>query len=148
VTHEGRSLRLGLPWMLAGLLACTCSRKSDPDAIEPVHESVASSSHASPPADDDLGATIDLAISMLENESYREFLDRFIAPMDRPKVLKEGGIEKLLPSFAKDKAQELLAMLRAIRGTKPRMSGDEAVFGTQDKDMHWVLDHGKWYIRN
>ena len=140
--------RLAIPAVMVGMLACACSRKSGQDTIEPVHESVSSSSHASPPADDDLGATIDLAISMLEQKSYRAFLERFIAPIDRPKLLKEGGIDKMLPAFADEKAQSLLEMLRAIRGKKPRMSDDEAVFETPDKDMHWVLDHGKWYIRN
>jgi hypothetical protein len=131
--------------LVAFLVACP--RKSDPDKIEAVHEST-SSSHATPPPADDLDASIDLAISMLEKKSYRVFLERFIAPEDRPKLLKDGGIDAILPEFSKYKADGVLEMLRSIRGTKPTTKGNEAVFEAKDKDIRWVLEDGKWYIRN
>jgi hypothetical protein len=133
--------------VLLAVAVAGCSRCSDREKITPVHESVSGSS-TSPPVDEDLGATIDLAISMLKQKQYRAFLERFIAPIDRPKLLKDGGIDELLPAFANSKAKDLLVMLTSIRNAKPRMEGDEAVFVTETKDIHWVLDHGKWYIRN
>ena len=124
-------------------------RRGDADSIEAPHDPIASSSATTQVSPvDALHAAIESAIAMLEKKSYREFLERFVAPADRKKLFADGGIEKILPDFARDKAQPLLEMLRSIRDGKPRMEGADAVFDTKDKEMHWVLDGGEWYIRN
>jgi hypothetical protein len=98
-------------------------------------------------ADGDLSASLEIAIRMLENKQYRAFLERFVAPKDRPKLLRDGGIDKLLPEFESDKAARLLEMLRALRGRTPRREGARAVFDG-DQRIVWIREGGRWFIEN
>ncbi len=103
----------------------------------------------SDPAHGDLAATIELAIAMLEHKEHRAFLERFIAPEDRRKLLEDGGIDALLPSFAADKADALLEILRDLRGRSPRREGQRAIFDRGgNKEVIWVFANGRWYIKN
>jgi hypothetical protein len=167
-----RAVGLAFPstFVLVGLLACGRAQKpaeapvSAPSVGASAGPSAAASTAmtslsptarpASPAADDDpahgdLDASIDLAISMLEAKAYRPFLERFIAPSDRPKLLKDGGFDAILPEFEQDKAERLLATLRAIRGRAPRREGARATYEVPgEKDITWVLEKGRWYIKN
>lgn len=95
----------------------------------------------------DLDATIEVAIRMLEAKQYRAFLERFIAPRDRPKLLRDGGVDKLLPEFEAEKAERVLALLKGLRGRPPRREGARAIF-EGDKRIVWVQEGGRWYIEN
>jgi hypothetical protein len=88
---------------------------------------------------------------MLERQQYRAFLEEFVAPEDRPRFDREGGLDKIAVEFAKGKAQRLLAMLRAVQHKAPRREDNRAIYeGDEDspKDLVWVLENGAWYIKN
>jgi hypothetical protein len=97
----------------------------------------------------DLDASIDVAISMLTSKAYREFLLEFVSPQDREAFDKKGGIDAILPEFASDKAEKLLALLRKLHGVVPERNGAKARFEVKDeKTITWILVDAKWYIMN
>ncbi len=146
--------------MMAGALAC--ATKAAPSVVmAPVASGVPSSgtapvTAASPlavaaPSGDrgDLDSSIAIAIRMLEEKDYREFLEEFVAPDDRAHFEADGGLEKILPEFADDKADKLLQILKKTQGRTPRREENRAVFDSpRSKEVTWVLDHGRWYIKN
>ena len=97
----------------------------------------------------DLRSSIAYAIRLLETQRCRELLVEFVAPQDRPRFEQDGGFEKILPEFEKDKAPELLEVLRKLKSIEPRMEGERAIFDLSGGSaITWVRDGGRWYILN
>ncbi|MBS1911853.1 MAG: hypothetical protein JST22_07690 [Bacteroidetes bacterium] len=102
-----------------------------------------------------LRAAIDSGIAMLESQHYRDFLDRFVEPSQRTKVMEGMEMDAKARQFGMEKADMVLEALKSIRRRKPTMTedGSIATFRLPKKiDSHRSIEFsrvdGVWYLRD
>lgn len=104
----------------------------------------------------DLEAVVPRAIQLLEAKEYKVLLQIFISPAEFEMVEKEGGLDELAKKWGSSKKPErLLAVLKAVKGTKPEMSEDgrKATYGLADavegkSSISFVKIGEAWYLVN
>jgi hypothetical protein len=96
-------------------------------------------------------ARIDSAIVMLEAGSYREFLQEFVDP----EFVEHKGVDAIMEEFEKEKADELLEVLKEIRTAKPTYSKHGTIAAFKVPEHHHVAGPLRfvrvdrvWYIQN
>lgn len=111
-------------------------------------------------ADEDLGQAILQGIAMLEAKEYEKFLERYVPPADKARMLEYSAppgrpaksMKEIAQEFGKENGERLLAVLKFVKDQKPEFSeeGAKANF-TPPKAVHKVefkkVD-GKWYVSN
>jgi hypothetical protein len=149
----GTSLESAPPVVIAPVAASATSPVAiTPPAASapiPITPSAKRTSRRSDAEARDLGASIQVAILMLEAKEHRAFLLEFVAPEDVPHFEKDGGIDGILPGFIREKADALLVILRKMQSVTPTREGRRATFELPgEKDLTWIEDAGRWYLKN
>jgi hypothetical protein len=108
----------------------------------------------------DLKKVIPFGISLLEKQDYQTFLKTFVEPEHLAKQTKGKTFVEFANAFAKEKADALLAMMKATKGVEPKLekNGDVAIFTIPEEtakaanlsrsEIAFVRIEKKWYIRN
>jgi hypothetical protein len=104
---------------------------------------------------EELETAIPEAIRLLEAKEYETFLKTFIPPDDFKSVTKQVSLEEFAKRFGKDKAADLLRVLKAIKGTKPTLDPDgtkapfkHGIKGAPKDSITFVKMDGLWYLQN
>jgi len=103
-----------------------------------------------------LDTAIPEAIRLLEAKEYETFLEKFVPPDLFKKITKETTLKEFATRFGKDKAADLLRVLKSIKDQKPTLDskGTKATFKLKNedkkgKDSISFVKVGKfWYIQN
>lgn len=95
-----------IAYIFAGLLACSVIAA---DAADPREK---------------LGTIIPHGIALLEKGDHKTFIQTFVSPDDLKKVLERSSLDEFVLEFGKEKAAVLLAVLKSIQGSHPRIWGD------------------------
>ena len=98
---------------------------------------------------------LDEGIKMLEAKRCRQFVERFVHPLERERVFGTEGIDKLVERFERDDAPKVLALLKAARAVTPVVlnEGKTVRFNrikanNNVEDIAFTLHEGVWYIRD
>lgn len=95
------------------------------------------------------------AIKMLKEKKYAAFLNKFAKPDDLEKILKRVTIDEFAKKFGEGKAENLLAMLNAVKNVKPSYNEDKTMatyqiekkISNRDKITFQKVEK-YWYIKN
>ncbi len=104
----------------------------------------------------DLGKLVPESIRLLEAKEYATFLQTVVPPEDFKKITGEKGIDAFAAKFAEKKAGSLLAVLKAIKDLKPKLSedGNTASYPLPEipdvpkKEIVFTKIDGRWFIKN
>jgi hypothetical protein len=107
----------------------------------------------------DLDAALGHIIRLLEGGEIKTFIETYAHPDDLKKIQERESIDKLVEGFKKEKAEKLLVLFKALKGTKPELKDEgktatyqvpEAVKGEDapKRPLVFVLVGDRWYIRN
>ncbi len=94
-----------------------------------------------------------LAIGLLERGEDAKLIDEHVAPSDREELLRKPR-QELLAEFRRDKADRLLAILRALRGARPTRAepDDEGLVlryaGPSGRGVEFVVIDGRAFLKN
>jgi hypothetical protein len=114
---------------------------SDEESPAPVNENDGDDDAA----EAELQATIDLAISLLDEGNYEAFIDRFVHPDDRETMPEQAD---LMATFAEAKADTLAEALREARGSKAELAAGRATFQVGQRPLVFERHEDTWYLRN
>ena len=102
-----------------------------------------------------LETAIPEAIRLLEAKEYETFLKTFVVPDDFQKITKKMWLNEFATQFGKDKAADLLQVLKSVKGKKPTLDSKEKkatfkhkVKGVPKDSISFVKVENFWYIQN
>lgn len=102
-----------------------------------------------------LDTAIPEAIRLLEKKDYEGLLKAFVAPADFERITAKKPLPDFAKEFGEEKADRLLTVLNAVKGTTPTLSEDKALatfeFKEQIKgksDIKFQKIDKYWYIKN
>ncbi len=104
----------------------------------------------------DLGKLVPESIRLLEAKEYATFLQTVVPPTEFQKIIGEKGLDAFAAKFAEKKAGSLLAVLKAIKDVKPKLSedGNTASYPLPEipevskKEIVFTKIDGRWFIKN
>lgn len=94
---------------------------------------------------------------LLKKKKYAAFLQRFISPKDKKRILGSSSMKALAPRFGKYKAAMLLSVFEWIHDQKPTLSKNQkqATYSlkgfrssTPKKELRFVKIQGIWYVQD
>ena len=104
---------------------------------------------------ENLDTAIPEAIRLLEKKDYEGLLKAFVAPVDFERITAKKPLPEFAKAFGEEKADKLLAVLNAVKGTAPTLSEDKALatFEFKEKingksDIKFQKIDKYWYIKN
>jgi hypothetical protein len=71
-----------------------------------------------------LDTAIPHGIALLEASKFKEFLETFATPEDLKKMKEVTSLDELAKRFGKDRAPNVIAVLKAIKDAKPKLEDD------------------------
>lgn len=106
-------------------------------------------------APEDLAKAIAEGVTLLDEKKYRAFVDRFVHPEEK-KQAQDANWDEIAAEFGKEKAGELLAILKVVAKAKVKLSdeGKTAVFhfkpteGKGKDTIRFGKFENAWYIHN
>jgi len=104
----------------------------------------------------DLDKLVPEAIRLLEAKEYVTLIETLATPEDLKKITSEGGLAKIAEEFGKQKSAGLLAVFKAIKDKKPKLSedGNTATYTLPEipdvpkSDIVFTKIEGRWFISN
>ncbi|SRR5579883_2248084 len=100
----------------------------------------------------ELRATVDEAIAMLDRGDHAQFLERFVAPDERERVLGGAPLEVRARQFGQQAGARMLRRLRAVRPADCRLDEQkheyDCLVGAMEPDLVFAKIAGRWYLRN
>lgn len=128
--------------MLLGCLINTCH----PSAIR---------AEDKPDPRENLDTAIPEAIRLLEKKDYEGLLKAFVAPLELERITAKKPLPEFVKQFGEEKADNLLTVLNAVKGTTPTLSEDKATATFEFKerimgkgDIKFQKIDKYWYIKN
>ena len=95
-------------------------------------------------------------IRLLEAKEYATVLETLVPPDEFKKIIAEQPIAKFAAKFGENKAASLLAVMKAVRDKKAKVSedGNTATFDLPEipevprKTLVFAKIEGRWHIKN
>jgi hypothetical protein len=104
-----------------------------------------------------LDTLIPEATRLLEKKEYKKVLELLVPPELMAKLTEKSNLDDFAKEFGQEKAGQLLAMLKAIKGVKPEMDkeGKRATYQLKEKvkdvprdKIIFVKIDKYWYVQN
>ena len=102
-----------------------------------------------------LDTVIPEVMRLLEKQDYEGLLKAFVAPKDFEKITADKPLPEFAKWFGENKAEKLLKVLTAVKGTTPTLSEDKATATFELKeplegkrDIKFQKIDKYWYIKN
>lgn len=104
----------------------------------------------------DLAKLVPEIVRLLEAKEYAAVLDALVPPADFKKITAETPIAEFAKEFGKEKAGQLLEVLKSLTDKKPKLSddGNTATFDLPEnlafpkKAITFTKIEGRWFIQN
>jgi hypothetical protein len=104
----------------------------------------------------DLGKLIPEMIRLLEAKDYASVLEALVPPDIFKKITAEQPLEKFAKEFGEGKAASLLAVMKAVKDMKPKLSedGNTATYDLPEnpafpkKEIIFTKVEKRWFIKN
>ena len=104
----------------------------------------------------DLGKLVPEMIRLLEAKDYASVLEALVPPDVFKEITAEQPIDKFAKEFGETKAASLLAVLKAVKDKKPKLSedGNTATFDLPEnpefpkKEIVFTKVEKRWFIKN
>jgi hypothetical protein len=99
---------------------------------------------------DEIIATINEMIELIEEEKFRELLENHADPEFVQDKIDSGEFDMVVENFTDTKAAELKDMLMIIKDQEPEATDDSNVykFANEERDVFFKKVDGKWYLMN
>ena len=104
----------------------------------------------------DLAKLVPEIVRLLEAKEYATVLEALVPPADFKKFTAETPIAEFAKEFGKEKAGQLLEVLKSLKDKKPKLSedGNTATFDLPEnpvfpkKAIDFTKVEGRWFINN
>ena len=104
----------------------------------------------------DLAKLVPEIIRLLEAKEYATVLEALVPPADFKKITAETPLAEFAKEFGKEKAGQLLEVLKSLKDKKPKLSedGKTATFDLPEnpvfpkKAIDFTKVEGRWFINN
>ena len=95
-------------------------------------------------------------VRLLEAKDYATVLETLVPPADFKKITADAPLAEFAKEFGKEKAAQLLEVLKSLKDKKPKLSedGNTATFALPENPVFpknaivFTKIEGRWYINN